>query len=120
MPHLDDTQVGNYFVSNYPPFSVWDGDHALAAGSRLDRPGDADTPLGLYIHLPFCRKRCNFCYFRVYTDKNSEDIQQYLDALIAEARLVARTNFVEGRQLDFIYFGGGTPFRIFPKSSLPT
>ena len=31
-----------------------------------------DVPLGLYLHIPFCRKRCHFCYFRVYTDKNAE------------------------------------------------
>ncbi len=109
IPRLDDTQAGNYFVSNYPPFSVWDGDHANAAEARLEDPGNSETPLGLYIHLPFCRKRCNFCYFRVYTDKNAEDIQQYLDALIEEARIVAQKAFVQGRQLDFIYFGGGTP-----------
>ena len=29
-------------------------------------------PLGLYLHIPFCRKRCKFCYFRVYTDKNAQ------------------------------------------------
>ncbi len=30
-------------------------------------------PLGLYLHIPFCRKRCHFCYFRVYTDKNAQE-----------------------------------------------
>lgn len=109
VPSLDNTQAGNYFVSNYPPFSLWTGDHAAAAVSRFDEAGSPKTPLGLYIHLPFCRKRCNFCYFRVYTDKNHNDIQQYLEALIQEARLAARQKFVRGRALDFIYFGGGTP-----------
>ncbi len=109
IPRLDDTQAGNYFVSNYPPFSVWTGDHASAAVSRLGKAGSPETPLGLYVHLPFCRKRCNFCYFRVYTDKNHNEIQQYLGALIQEARLVAQHDFVAGRTLDFIYFGGGTP-----------
>ena len=33
------------------------------------------APLGLYLHIPFCRQRCKFCYFRVYTDKNSNDIE---------------------------------------------
>ncbi len=109
IPRLDDTQAGNYFVSNYPPFSVWSGEHASAAAARLGKAGRAETPLGLYIHLPFCRKRCNFCYFRVYTDKNHNEIQQYLQALIQEARLAAQQDFVAGRTLDFIYFGGGTP-----------
>ena len=33
-------------------------------------PPAGESPLGLYLHIPFCRKRCKFCYFRVYTDKN--------------------------------------------------
>lgn len=105
----DATQAGNYFVSNYPPFSVWTAEHSSRAVERLGRPGSPDTPLGLYVHLPFCRKRCDFCYFRVYTDKNHRDIEQYLEAVLREARLLGRQPFVEGRALDFIYFGGGTP-----------
>ena len=40
--------------------------------------------MGVYFHIPFCRKRCHFCYFRVYTDKNADEIKRYLDAGIAE------------------------------------
>ena len=40
----------------------------------LHRAPVAGTPLGLYLHIPFCRKRCHFCYFRVYTDKNAEEV----------------------------------------------
>ena len=105
----DSTQAGNYFVSNYPPFSVWQSDETGTAVERLGRLGNCDTPLGLYIHLPFCRKRCDFCYFRVYTDKNHEEIEAYLRAVLREASLLARQPFLQGRKLDFIYFGGGTP-----------
>ena len=59
--------------------------------------------------MPFCRKRCDFCYFRVYTDKNHREIEAYLDAVVAEASLLAGQSFLEGRTLDFVYFGGGTP-----------
>jgi len=38
----------------------------------------------LYAHIPFCRKRCHFCYFKVYTDKDSQEIRSYLDAVLAE------------------------------------
>ncbi len=105
----DSTQAGNYFVSNYPPFSVWQREETGSAAARLGRPGNRDTPLGLYVHLPFCRKRCDFCYFRVYTDKNHEEIEAYLDAVLREASLLGRQPFLEGRTLDFVYFGGGTP-----------
>ena len=67
------------------------------------------SPLGLYLHIPFCRKRCKFCYFRVYTDKNANDIEVYLDALLKEVELLSKTACVGGRPLDYVYFGGGTP-----------
>ena len=105
----DQTRAGNYFVSNYPPFSVWSNAESTAAEDRLRRSGSSRTPLGLYVHLPFCRKRCDFCYFRVYTDKNHSEIAAYLEALKREAAMVGRQAFVAGRSLDFVYFGGGTP-----------
>ena len=105
----DATTVGNYFVANYPPFSRWSPDHKLAMLDRLDMPGDPDRSLGLYVHIPFCRKRCHFCYFRVYTDKNKDDIREYLDAVIAEHATLASKAIVAGRNPKFIYFGGGTP-----------
>ncbi len=103
-------EVGNYFVANYPPFSVWTPD-AVAADARpaLARPANAVAPLGLYLHIPFCRKRCHFCYFRVYTDKNSQEVTQYLDVLVREWELYANQRAIAGRPLNFVYFGGGTP-----------
>ena len=107
-PQFDQTEVGSYFVANYPPFSVWtaagvtDGRAALAA-----EPGE--VPLGLYLHIPFCRKRCHFCYFRVYTDRNAREVEQYLEMLAREWDLYQQAPAVGGRPLDFVYFGGGTP-----------
>ncbi|MGI6457750.1 MAG: coproporphyrinogen-III oxidase family protein [bacterium] len=72
-------------------------------------PPTPGTPLGLYLHIPFCRKRCRFCYFKVYTDKNSADIRRYVEALQKELSLYADKPFAGGRPVDFIYFGGGTP-----------
>ncbi len=105
----DSTTAGNYFVSNYPPYSFWTPEHAAEAHAALDRPAAPDTPLGIYVHIPFCRKRCHFCYFKVYTDKDSDEINAYLDALIREIRLYAQRPFINGRTPRFIYFGGGTP-----------
>jgi oxygen-independent coproporphyrinogen-3 oxidase len=106
----DRTEVGSYFVANYPPFSVWSAG-AVATDGRpaletAPRPG---VPLGLYLHIPFCRKRCHFCYFRVYTDKNAQEVADYLDVLAREWELYASRPAIAGRQLDFVYFGGGTP-----------
>jgi len=111
------TTVGNYFVSNYPPFSFWKPElvpEILAALERTPsqletRNSKLETPLGIYVHIPFCRKRCHFCYFKVYTDKDSAAIRSYLDAVLKELALYAAKPFIGGRQPAFIYFGGGTP-----------
>jgi oxygen-independent coproporphyrinogen III oxidase len=109
VPVEKETTVGNYFVSNYPPFSFWKpeftGDVTKALESAF-RPG---TPLGVYLHIPFCRKRCHFCYFRVYTDKDSSAIKAYLDLAVRELELYGSKPFIGGRKPQFIYFGGGTP-----------
>jgi coproporphyrinogen III oxidase-like Fe-S oxidoreductase len=109
------TEVGNYFVSNYPPFSQWKPEFIPQAIEALNQPPRVADPLGLYIHIPFCRKRCLFCYFKVYTDKNASEIEVYLDALIKENELYSRTHAFQGRQLRFAYFGGGTPSYISDK-----
>ncbi|HET9264961.1 MAG TPA: coproporphyrinogen-III oxidase family protein [Vicinamibacterales bacterium] len=105
---VDQTDVGSYFVANYPPFSVWNAD-SVAEGKAALASSAADQPLGLYLHIPFCRKRCHFCYFRVYTDKNAREVEQYLDVLAREWELYQQTAAMAGRPLDFVYFGGGTP-----------
>jgi oxygen-independent coproporphyrinogen-3 oxidase len=75
----------------------------------LNAPPNPETPLGLYLHIPFCRKRCKFCYFRVYTDKNARDVETYSEALIKEVELYSRLPIVGNRPLHYVYFGGGTP-----------
>src|SRR3954462_462294 len=107
---LAEPEVGSYFVATYPPFSVWTAEGvARDAMPALHTPGNPSTPLGLYLHIPFGRKRCHFCYFRVYTDKNAQEIAQYLDVLAREWEMYAQLPALAGRPLNFVYFGGGTP-----------
>ncbi len=103
------TEIGSYFISNYPPFSQWDRAYVPEILSAFGAEPDRSAPLGLYVHIPFCRKRCKFCYFRVYTDKNAGDIEVYLSALSREIDLYADRAGLVGRQFEFVYFGGGTP-----------
>ena len=109
VPPKEQTEAGNYFVANYPPFSFWTQEATRDALEQLEQPPPATRPLGIYFHIPFCRKRCHFCYFRVYTDKNAREVEQYLDLVAREWELYARTPAVEGRRFNFVYFGGGTP-----------
>src|SRR3974390_2897889 len=108
IPVEKDTTVGNYFVSNYPPFSFWKPERVSEVTAALHRAPVAGTPLGVYLHIPFCRKRCHFCYFRVYTDKDSTAIKAYLDLAIRELQIYGAQPFIGGRKPQFVYFGGGT------------
>ncbi len=107
------TEVGSYFIANYPPFSQWTPAALADVRQAMQSPpvnvDGAPTPLGLYLHIPFCRKRCKFCYFRVYTDKNSHEVENYVAALSHEIELVSRLPVMGGRPFRFVYFGGGTP-----------
>jgi oxygen-independent coproporphyrinogen-3 oxidase len=102
------TDVGSYFISNYPPFSQWKPENVADVESVMRGP-PTDLPLGLYLHIPFCRKRCKFCYFKVFTEKNSGQIEEYLAALCREIELVSQLPVMQERPFRFVYFGGGTP-----------
>ena len=104
----DTTEPGSYFVANYPPFSRWTTAAVPDVAAAFAAPA-TDAALGLYLHVPFCRKRCKFCYFRVYTDVAASDVERYSLALAREAALVAGQPAVTGRTLRYVYFGGGTP-----------
>src|SRR3954465_13574166 len=110
---LAEPEVGSYFVATYPPFSVWSAEAvARDAMPALHAPGNPATPLGLYLHIPFCRKRCHFCYFRVYPVKNAQEIGQSLAVLGRAWSLYASQPAIAGRRVNFVYFGGGTPSSI--------
>ena len=96
-------------IRSGPP-STW----TRSKGALHSEPRD-DVPLGLYVHIPFCRKRCKFCYFKVYTDKNAAQVERYIEALDAELQAYRDLPAVQGRTLEFVYFGGGTPSFISAK-----
>jgi oxygen-independent coproporphyrinogen-3 oxidase len=105
----DRTEVGNYFVANYPPFSFWRPEQLQEVWNVLRKPPTSPVPLGLYLHIPFCRKRCKFCYYRVYTDKRAVEVERYLAALAREVEQYAVMPAIRERPVQFVYFGGGTP-----------
>jgi oxygen-independent coproporphyrinogen III oxidase len=107
----DRTTAGNYFVANYPPFSFWRPERVPEAHAALEQTPLPGTPLGIYVHLPFCRKRCHFCYFKVYTgaDAKRDRVGAYVDAVCRELALYAQRPLLSGRRPRYVYFGGGTP-----------
>ena len=72
---------------------------------------EAAPRAGLYVHLPYCRSRCEYCSFVVTTDASSR--ATYLAALETEASFAAEE--ASGALFDSLYFGGGTPSLIPPE-----
>lgn len=63
--------------------------------------------LGIYIHIPFCVQKCNYCDFCSFAGEGDEVREKYVDALICE--MEKYSNAARGRVVDTVYFGGGTP-----------
>jgi putative oxygen-independent coproporphyrinogen III oxidase len=98
-----------------------DGASIEPAGERLARymrPGTlslpALPPLSLYVHLPWCLKKCPYCDFNSHEARGAPDEQRYLDALRSD--LEAALPFIWGRPVHSIFIGGGTPSLFAPAS----
>ena len=65
------------------------------------------TPLGIYVHVPFCRSKCQYCDFYSLATKDDKMIDEYLRAICDHIRETGP--LAPGYKVDSIYFGGGTP-----------
>lgn len=63
------------------------------------------SKLGIYIHIPFCKRRCNYCDFYSTLDYGLQD--EYVDKVKKELEYYSKT--IENKTVDTVYFGGGTP-----------
>ena len=63
--------------------------------------------LGIYIHIPFCLKKCGYCDFCSFVGKSWEYLSRYADELCRRIEAAGRT--ADGYTVDTVYFGGGTP-----------
>jgi putative oxygen-independent coproporphyrinogen III oxidase len=76
-----------------------------ADGSRLWFEGL--PPLALYLHLPWCVRKCPYCDFNSYEARGSLPESEYVDAVLRDVRLEAP--FAQGRVIESVFIGGGTP-----------
>jgi oxygen-independent coproporphyrinogen-3 oxidase len=70
-------------------------------------------PLSLYIHIPWCVKKCPYCDFNSHALKSTLPEENYLNALIEDLKI--DLPYVQNRKLQSIFFGGGTPSLISPR-----
>ncbi|RLV49595.1 coproporphyrinogen III oxidase [Nocardioides mangrovicus] len=96
------------------PSTLPEGDAAPADGSLPEHAlaGLGERPLGLYVHVPFCRVRCGYCDFNTYTAEelgSGASRATYADQAVAEVRLAARVLGDRAPQVATVFLGGGTP-----------
>lgn len=88
-----------------------EGDPAPSDG-RLPKVGNLkNKPFSLYVHVPYCSKRCGYCDFNTYTPSEldrEDQIESWLQSAIKET-VFARRILGEELTVDTIFFGGGTP-----------
>lgn len=68
---------------------------------------DVSKEGGIYVHIPFCAKKCKYCAFLSFSPRSKEEIDRYVDSLISEIKL--RRESCDCDFFDTVYFGGGTP-----------
>jgi oxygen-independent coproporphyrinogen-3 oxidase len=72
-------------------------------------------PLALYIHIPWCVKKCPYCDFNSHEQRGANEHRAYVDALLADLDAdLAQFAFVRERPVVSVFFGGGTPSLFAP------
>lgn len=69
----------------------------------------APEKAALYAHIPFCRKKCHFCDYTIYTNTTAELRESYVAALCEEIKRFPLIPCFPSFQVDALYIGGGTP-----------
>src|SRR5258706_6771433 len=80
----------------------------------MDRPSSALPALSLYIHIPWCVRKCPYCDFNSHNARQAVPQAEYVDALLRD--LDQDLPLAQGRPLASIFFGGGTPSLFTPDS----
>ena len=95
--------------TSYPTVPVWKSDFpSIEFENALDRTASTGDPIAVYLHLPFCNKRCLFCGCNSYITHNRERIVNYISAI--EREIEKATQIMQGRiGCQWLHLGGGTP-----------
>src|SRR5687767_11557067 len=83
-------------------------------GNSLERSHMTVIPLAVYVHIPWCVRKCPYCDFNSHQASGEVPEQRYVDALLRDLALQAPV--LAGRQVDSIFFGGGTPSLFAPSA----
>lgn len=100
--------------TSYPTVPQWTEAHDAQAHERaLADAASSTAPLALYVHIPFCAKRCLFCGCNTYITRDPNHPPVFIETLLDEAKRVAE-RLGTRRSLRQLHLGGGTPTHLTP------
>jgi oxygen-independent coproporphyrinogen III oxidase len=108
-PVDDSIQINNWqemptreeFYTNYPFFKYW--------GSKDNNKLIEVDGINIYIHIPFCIQICDYCFYMKELVKSKSQVDDYVDSLCKEIKMVSEHFGLQNRKVNSIYVGGGTP-----------
>ena len=105
------------FTFQYPPFNVLN--RREVAWTEQEESEQSSRPMHVYVHIPYCRSKCQFCFYKVWGvgtgEKAAEHTSPYLDVLFQEIDLYSQSAKVRRRAVRSVYIGGGTPSLLSPE-----
>ena len=99
----------SHIIVTYPPFSALpsiDGKKIYFSKDAVTKP---PREIAFYLHLPFCTGKCLYCPYRTYANQSTSIVDEYLDAVEKEIKLLLRSPILKNVTLNSVYIGGGTP-----------
>lgn len=95
--------------THYPSIIAWDsyeGETDFSESLKRFSLEKGKEPFGIYVHIPFCKTKCRFCFLDILCDINRQD--EYASLLLKEFEFFSSLGF-GSKKVDTIYIGGGTP-----------
>lgn len=97
--------------TSYPTAPEWETISSSLYESTLTALGQKESPLAIYVHIPFCHSMCLFCGCSVILNRNPENEEKYVNYLCKEIDLVSQ-RLEKRKSICQLHFGGGTPTKL--------
>ncbi|MDR0305481.1 MAG: coproporphyrinogen III oxidase family protein [Chitinispirillales bacterium] len=92
------------FINQYPPSNFLSKKDLQSLWSP--------EGFNLYVHIPYCHKKCEFCYYKAVEIGDEPVPDEYVQALLREMELYSGNPFIRSKKTSAVYFGGGTPTKL--------
>ncbi len=111
-----DTAPYFFYPMFHPSKNMLSNDDINKFCDSLQLKPETTIPTALYVHIPFCDSFCHMCAcYKTRTPKDKDVFKKYTDSLKSEINFYSSTPYVQSLEIDFVYFGGGTPSTLTPE-----